>query len=88
MPNNDHKLEFRSNSHTSKFAQHLNEQAHSFGTIDNIMQILQYHTKESHLKKIEKFYNHAAYITNNHLNDNNTIFPSAIFDTLLKTHRP
>jgi hypothetical protein len=72
----------------SRFAQHLNEQAHSFGTIDNIMQILQYHAKGSHLTTVERFYIHAEYITNNHLNDNHTIFPNAIFDTLLKTHWP
>jgi hypothetical protein len=42
---NEHKLAFRNNSHTSKVAQHLLEQAHSFNTIDNTMQILQYQKK-------------------------------------------
>jgi len=33
-------------------------------------------------------YIHAEYTTNNHLNDSHTVFPSAIFDTLLNTHEP
>jgi hypothetical protein len=39
---NKHKLAFRNNSHTSKFDQHLIEHAHSFGTIHDTMQVLQY----------------------------------------------
>jgi len=31
---------FRNNSHTSKFAQHLKEHIHSFGSINDIVQIL------------------------------------------------
>jgi hypothetical protein len=34
---NKHKQAFCNNSHISKFAQHLNGQAHSFGTTNNIM---------------------------------------------------
>jgi hypothetical protein len=33
----EHKTTFRSNSYTSSFAQHLIEEAHSFGLINNIM---------------------------------------------------
>jgi hypothetical protein len=70
----------------SSFAQHLHEQAHSFGLIDNMEQVLHHHKKGAHLNTVERFYIHAEYITNNHLNDNHSIFPSIIFDTLLKTH--
>jgi len=85
---NEHKHAFRSNSHTSSFAQHLNEYAYLFGTINNTMQILQYHKKGAHLNTLEWYYIHAGYASNNHLNDSNTIFPNAIFDTLLQTHHP
>jgi len=84
----EHQLAFRNNSHTSRFAHHLNEQAHSFGTTDNIMQTLQYHKKGSHLNMIERFYIHAEYAAKNHLSDNHTILPNAIFYTLLKAYRP
>jgi hypothetical protein len=39
---NEHKNAFRNNSHTSKFAKHLIEQAHTFDTIHNTMKMLQY----------------------------------------------
>jgi len=42
---NEHIHAFWNKSHTSKFAQHPNEQAHSFGTIHNTMKILQYQKK-------------------------------------------
>jgi len=77
---------FRNNSHTSKFVQHLNEQAHSFGTIHNMMKILQYQKKGAHLNTVERFYIHTEYAVNNHLNGSQNIFPNAIFDTILATH--
>jgi hypothetical protein len=82
--NNEHKKAFHYVTHTSSFAQHLHEQAHSFGPFDNIMQVLHHH-KKAHLNTIERFYIHADYVANNHLNDSHSIFPNIIFDTLLKT---
>jgi hypothetical protein len=84
---NKHKQAFRNNSHTSKFAQHLVEQAHTFSTIHNTMQILHYQKKSAHLNTIERYYIHAEFTANNHLNDNQNIFPNSIFDGILKTHQ-
>ena len=36
----EHEKAFRSNNHTSSFAKHLNEEAHSFGPMNSIVQIL------------------------------------------------
>jgi hypothetical protein len=80
---NEHKCAFQNNSHTSQFAQHLNEHAHSFGSIDNIMQIL-HQKKGPYLNKTERFYIHKEAASGNHLNDNQKIFPNRIFDTILK----
>jgi len=44
--------------------------------------------KGPHLNKIERFHIHAESIDNNHLNDDHTIFPNAIFDILLRSNRP
>jgi len=52
------------------------------------MQILQRQNKGSHLNTIERFYIYAEYLNNNHLNDEHTIFPSIIFEALLKPHQP
>jgi len=84
---NEHKHAFRTNSHSSRFAQHLNEHAHSFDTIDNTMQILYHHKKGTHLNTLERFYIRAESATNNHLNDSHTLIPKKIFDTLLKTYQ-
>ena len=83
----EHKQALRYNSHTSKFAQHLVEQAHSFGTIHNMMQILHYQKKSAHLNTLEQYTIHTEFIVNNHLNDNQNIFPNVIFDATLKTHQ-
>jgi hypothetical protein len=83
----EHKHSFRNNSHTSKFAQHLVKQAHTFTTIHNTMQILHYQKKSTHLNTVERYYIHAEFTANNHLNDNQNIFPNPIFDNILKTHQ-
>jgi hypothetical protein len=51
---NEHKYAFRTNSHTSKIAQHLIDQNHPFGTIHNTMQIIRHHkrTAPQHTRKI------------------------------------
>jgi hypothetical protein len=84
---NEHKQAFRNNCHTSKFAQHLLEQAHSFSTIHNRMQILHYQKKSAHLITVERYCIHAEFAANNHLNDSQNIFPNALFDAILKTHQ-
>jgi len=84
---NEYKNAFKTNSHTSNFAKHLNEQSHSFGSIHNSMQILQRQNKGSHLNTIERFYIYAEYLNNNHLNDEYSIFPNIIFEALLKPHQ-
>ena len=83
---NQHKKAFHNNTHTCSFAQHLHEHAHSLGLIDKMKQVLHHHKKGAHLNTVERFYIHAKYITNNHLNDNQSIFPNIIFDPLLKIH--
>jgi hypothetical protein len=42
---NEHKRSFRYNNHNSKYAQHLTEHGHTFGSIHNIMQVLQVQKK-------------------------------------------
>jgi len=49
---------------------------------------LYHHKKGAHLNTLERFYVYDESATNNHLNDNYTIFPNKIFDTVLKTYQP
>ena len=84
----EHKNAFRTANQSSNFAKHLIEHTHSFGPIHKTTQILQLQDKGAHLNTTEQFYIYAEYTKNNHLNDNSTIFPNNIFDTLLKPHQP
>jgi len=82
----EHEKAFRSNNHTSSFAKHLNEEAHSFGPMNSIMQILHYYKKGPHVNTLERFHIHTEFAANNHLNENRTVYLNEIFDTLAKTH--
>jgi hypothetical protein len=84
----EHKTAFRTNNQAYSFAKHLNDLSHSFGPINDIMQILHCRRKGPHLNAMERFHIHAEAIENNHLNDDHTIFPNAIFDTPLRTNHP
>jgi len=85
---NEHKNAFKTNSHTSNFAKHLIEQAHSFSSIQNTLQILQRHNKGAHVNTIERYYIYTEFTKNNHLSDEHNISPNKIFDALLNPHQP
>jgi len=82
----EHEAAFRNKDHSSNFAKHLTE-GHSFGPIHSIMQVLHYNRKGAHLNTLERFHIHTEPAASNHLNDNHTIFPNAIFDTLAKEQK-
>ena len=68
----------------SNCAKHILEQSHSFGPIQDTMQILQYQNKGNHLNTIERFYIYTEFIKDNHLNDDHNI-PQKNFRYLTKT---
>jgi hypothetical protein len=84
----ENKAAFHNNSNTSSFAKHLIQEAHLFGPMSNIMQIVHYHRKGAHLNTIERSHIHTEFAANNHLIDSQTIFPNAIFNILSKPHQP
>jgi hypothetical protein len=65
--------------------QHFHEKAHSFGPINNIMQVLHQQRKGAHLNTIERFYIRTESAGGNYLNDDHTIFINKILDNLIKT---
>jgi len=85
---NEHINAYTNNSHTSKYAKHLTELAHSPDSIQNKMKVLQYQSKGAHLNIYERFHIYAKYIKQSHPNDEYTIFPNKIFDSLLKHRIP
>jgi len=63
------------------------EHVNSLGTTHSMMQVL-WQNKGAHLNTVEKYYIYTEYTKDNHLNDNQTIFPSKIFDAILNPHHP
>ena len=80
---NEHKRSFIHNNHTSKYAQHLIEHSHSLGNMQDIMHILHFQKKGTHLDTMERFHIHRQATSNNHLNDDHTLSANKIFDTIL-----
>jgi hypothetical protein len=70
----EHINAYKNNSHTSKYAKHLTELAHSPDSIQNTMQVLQY---QSNTSTRERYHIDAEYINQNHLNDEH-VFPNKI----------
>jgi hypothetical protein len=56
---------------------------HSFGNIDDIIQIVQIRKKGLHLNTIEGFHIHIGAASNNLLSDDHTISSNRIFDIIL-----
>jgi len=84
----EHRSAVYHNSRTSNFTKHLQDNAHSFGPINNIMQVVHHHKEGTHLNTIERFHIHIEHTAGNHLNDDHAIFPNRIFDTLIKPSNP
>ena len=80
----EHKRAFQYNTTQSKFAQHLLTHGHTFGNLENTMEIIQLHKKGFHLNTIERFHIHKEVVTNNHLNEDYTETSNPIFNTILK----
>jgi hypothetical protein len=81
---NEYKRSFRHSAQTSKFAQHLATHQHTFGNIQDTMEIQQHQKRGMHLNTVERFYIYKEASVNNHLNDEHTIPSSKIFETILK----
>jgi len=81
----------RNNCHSSKFVQYLNEHMHTFGSIQNIIQIMYYQKKGPHLQTIEGFYIHREAENDNQLNDKQSfpikfLTPSQTFENSYPLH--
>jgi hypothetical protein len=68
----------------SKFAQHLLENNHSIGPIDNIMEVLYSTNKGKLIDTIERFHIYKETCKNNQINDKNTAKPNIIFETIVR----
>jgi len=67
----EHFKDYKYANNKSKFAQHLLEQNHSIGPIENVMEILFATNKGKLMNTIERFYIYKERYTNNQINDKN-----------------
>ena len=79
----EYKKAFSSHSHNSNFAKHLDKEYHSFGQMRDIIALAQ---KRALLNTLDRFHIHTEAAKDNHLKEGHTIYPNAIFDTLLRTN--
>jgi hypothetical protein len=82
----EHFRDYKYNSNKSKFAQHLLENRHSIGPIDEIMEILYKTNKWKLMDTIENYHIYKETQLNNQVNDKNTIKPNIISDTTVQAN--
>jgi hypothetical protein len=80
---NEHKRAFQYNHQFSKYALHAATQQHISGNIQECMHILHTQNKGANLNTIERFHIFKEASTNNHLNDDNTVPNSKVFQNIL-----
>jgi hypothetical protein len=51
----EYRLSFINNNTSSKFVQHLQENGHSFGMSENVMQVVHFNEEDIHMCIVEKF---------------------------------
>ena len=83
----EHLRDFKYNNNKSKFAQHLLENRHAIGNMEDIMEIVHTTTKGKKLDALENFYIYKETIDGNQINEKSTVKGNELFDTIIK-HAP
>jgi hypothetical protein len=75
-------LAIRNNNTTSKYAQHILETGHEYGTIGDILTIMQCERKGRRLNSLEQFYIHRLSKEKIQMNDTHKNIHNPIFDLI------
>jgi len=79
----EHFHDYKYANNKSKFAQHLLDNKHSTGPIENIMDVIHTTSKGKMLHTMEIFHIYKVTQMNNQINDKCTVKPNVIFETLI-----
>jgi hypothetical protein len=79
----EHFRDYKYNTNKSKFAQHLLDNKHSIGPIEDIVEVLYRTNKGKLMDTMEKYHIYKETQLNNQINDKNTAKPNIIFDKLV-----
>jgi hypothetical protein len=82
----EHLRDFKHGNGKSRFAQHLLENGHAIGPIEEIMDTVDFTSKERLMNTLEKFYIFRETKLNNQLNDKLTVKSNDIFDTIVQQY--
>ena len=80
----EHFQDYKYANNKSKSAQHLLEEGHSFGPIDDVMDAIHMANKCRMLDTIERFYIYWQTQRNNRVNDKLTVRSNSIFEALVQ----
>jgi hypothetical protein len=78
----EHLRDFKYGNNKSKFTQHLLENKHTFGPMEDIMDIVHITNKGKMMDTLERYYIHKETKSNNQINKL-TVKPNAIFETII-----
>jgi len=79
----EHFRDYKYVNNKSKFAQHLLDNRHSIGPIDNIMNVIHTMSKGRLLDTIKRVYIYNETGKNNQINDKCTAKPNVVFETII-----
>jgi hypothetical protein len=80
----EHIRAIRYNKETSGYAKHILNSGHSYGSIEDTLDIIKIETKGKHLDTLEKFHIFCLVKQNKHLNDSNIETHNPIFNVIYK----
>jgi hypothetical protein len=78
----EHIHAIRNNNNNSGYSNHILNTGHTYGTINNTMDIIRTGKKGKHLNALEKYYIHKISKNNLHMNDTYNDTYNPIFETL------
>jgi len=82
----EHLNDYKHMYNKSKFAQHLLNEGHNFGPMEDIMDVIQFAKKGKMLDTLERFYIYEATHKGIQINDKLTVQKNPIFETLVQHH--
>jgi hypothetical protein len=80
----EHYRYYKYANNKSKFAQHVIEEGHAFGPINDIMDILHIANKGRMINTLEKFYNYRETQLGTQINDKLKVQSNPIFEALIQ----
>ena len=80
----EHQHDYKYMCRKSKFAQHLLEDGHTFGPLENIMDVVQYARKGKMMDALERFHIYELTQRGTQINDKLTVQNNPIFDVIVR----